>query len=289
MSTGARVQKRLSEIVEVPPHITQSTSCYKLPRPNSIVDGQYRETNRLPKAKSRRTRSESISKQTIQQIFHQTEQTKKRASSLKDIVLANVFARKRKERGNTEACVSDNHVNSTVTISELRMVLANCRYLAKEERLRRLFKTLDTSGDNRVDCHEIIEAMRKRGIKPTDKEVDEVIHAVRHVDLENRESIDYNDFLRAFGMKSYKDTLRLSSVDLDQKADFLKDLSPDSPPVERRGGSRSSLQRSSRQSLDSNHYEAFLVSRTPKEGSYSTCCHGHYQTCQQKCELCIIL
>mmetsp|Transcript_27465 Transcript_27465/g.51259 ORF Transcript_27465/g.51259 Transcript_27465/m.51259 type:complete len:342 (-) Transcript_27465:222-1247(-) len=93
-----------------------------------------------------------------------------------------------------------------VTCNQLRMLVANCTIVAKEERLRDLFKSLDTSGNDQVDKKEVVDALRKCGIN--DWTSSEISAAFGEADLDQDGEISYEEFLNSFGLKSYRDLLR---------------------------------------------------------------------------------
>jgi len=93
----------------------------------------------------------------------------------------------------------------SVPVGELRMLLANCAIVAKEERLRSLFDSMDTDGDHKIDRSEFMTALKHHGINLTDKEMEEAFSAV---DVDDNHQVDYVEFLNAFGVKTYKDVFR---------------------------------------------------------------------------------
>jgi len=86
------------------------------------------------------------------------------------------------------------------------MLVANCTIVAKEERLRDLFKSLDTSGDDIVDKKEFINALRKCGVN--DWTSSEISTAFGEADLDKNGELSYDEFLNSFGLKSYRDLFR---------------------------------------------------------------------------------
>mmetsp|Transcript_39006 Transcript_39006/g.63506 ORF Transcript_39006/g.63506 Transcript_39006/m.63506 type:complete len:872 (+) Transcript_39006:202-2817(+) len=92
-----------------------------------------------------------------------------------------------------------------ISLSELKLVLANCMVVAKEERLHYLFNMLDTSGDKKIDRNEFFSLLKKNKGFLTEGEMEEIF---TNIDADDDNMVDYSEFLHAFGIRSLKDMLR---------------------------------------------------------------------------------
>jgi len=100
---------------------------------------------------------------------------------------------------------STSNMEKNVSVEDLRLLVANCMLLAKEERLRSIFKSLDDSGDSLLDLKELTNALRCVGFNLSAKEIETMFE---EIDLDDDGRVDYVEFLNALGMRHHRDMLR---------------------------------------------------------------------------------